>query len=495
MWPGWQKGFKSPVFTGLFHQFQAFSDVSPKPKHPMSTDVNKTSHSSPSSWREFPITHQPVYPDQDQLQAVESRLCALPPLVFAQEIRDLKQNLANVAAGKGFVLQAGDCAESFAEFSANKIKDTFKVLLQMAVVLTFGGRRPVTKIARVAGQFAKPRSADFEEINGVSLPSFRGDIINAADADPGARIPDPERMLRAYNQSASTLNLLRAFAQGGLADLHQVHRWNMSFVEASPGKERYLKMSERIEDALGFMEVCGITSQTAPSIRETQLFTSHEALLLNYEEALSRIDSFTGRCYNCSAHFVWIGERTRQLDHAHVEFFKHIENPIGVKIGPATRPDDLLRLIDALNPVNEPGRLTLITRMGADKLPEVLPRLVRAVQKEGSNVVWSSDPMHGNTVKSSSGFKTRQFDDILSELNRFFAVHQAEGSYPGGIHLEMTGEHVTECTGGAYKIADSDLATRYLTSCDPRLNADQVLELAYLITDAMKQARPEDLSQ
>ncbi|MBT8436103.1 MAG: 3-deoxy-7-phosphoheptulonate synthase class II [Gammaproteobacteria bacterium] len=454
-----------------------------------------TSHALPSSWRKFPITQQPAYPDQDQLQDVERRLRALPPLVFAQEIRDLKQNLADVAAGKGFVLQAGDCAESFAEFSANKIRDTFKVLLQMAVVLTFGGRRPVTKIARMAGQFAKPRSADFEEINGLSLPSFRGDIINAADAEPGARIPDPERMLLAYNQSASTLNLLRAFAQGGLADLHQVHRWNMSFVEASPGKERYLKMSERIEDALGFMEVCGITSQTAPSIRETQLFTSHEALLLNYEEALSRIDSFTGRCYNCSAHFVWIGERTRQLDHAHVEFFKHIENPVGVKIGPATSPDDLLRLIDALNPANEPGRLTLITRMGAHRLADALPRLVRAVQKAGSNVVWSSDPMHGNTVKSSSGFKTRQFDDILSELNQFFAVHQAEGSYPGGIHLEMTGEHVTECTGGAYKIADSDLATRYLTSCDPRLNADQVLELAYLITDALKQARPEDLSR
>ncbi|MBT8435027.1 MAG: 3-deoxy-7-phosphoheptulonate synthase class II [Gammaproteobacteria bacterium] len=454
-----------------------------------------TSHALPSSWRKFPITQQPAYPDQDQLQDVERRLRALPPLVFAQEIRDLKQNLADVAAGKGFVLQAGDCAESFAEFSANKIRDTFKVLLQMAVVLTFGGRRPVTKIARMAGQFAKPRSADFEEINGLSLPSFRGDIINAADAEPAARIPDPERMLLAYNQSASTLNLLRAFAQGGLADLHQVHRWNMSFVEASPGKERYLKMSERIEDALGFMEVCGITSQTAPSIRETQLFTSHEALLLNYEEALSRIDSFTGRCYNCSAHFVWIGERTRQLDHAHVEFFKHIENPVGVKIGPATSPDDLLRLIDALNPANEPGRLTLITRMGAHRLADALPRLVRAVQKAGSNVVWSSDPMHGNTVKSSSGFKTRQFDDILSELNQFFAVHQAEGSYPGGIHLEMTGEHVTECTGGAYKIADSDLATRYLTSCDPRLNADQVLELAYLITDALKQARPEDLSR
>ena len=454
-----------------------------------------TSHAEPASWRDFPILQQPDYPDQARLEDVEDQLRALPPLVFAQEIRDLKQSLASVAAGKGFVLQAGDCAESFTEFSANKIRDTFKVLLQMAVVLTFGGRRPVTKIARMAGQFAKPRSANFEEIDGHSLPSFRGDMINAADADPEARIPDPGRMLRAYNQSASTLNLLRAFAQGGFADLHQVHRWNLSFVEASPSKERYQKMSERIEDALGFMEVCGITSQNSPMIRETQLYTSHEALLLNYEEALSRIDSFTGRCYNCSAHFVWIGERTRQLDHAHVEFFKQIENPVGVKLGPTTDSDDLLRLIDALNPDNEPGRLTLITRMGADSLPEVLPGLIRAVKKEGLNVVWSSDPMHGNTVKSISGFKTRQFDDILRELNQFFEVHQAEGSYPGGIHLEMTGEHVTECTGGAYQISDSDLATRYLTSCDPRLNADQVLELAYLIADALKQAKPEEITR
>jgi 3-deoxy-7-phosphoheptulonate synthase len=456
----------------------------------MPIDASTSSDALPSSWRNFPIKQQPEYPDPAELQRVEQQLCALPPLVFAQEIRDLKQHLAQVAAGKGFLLQGGDCAESFAEFSANKIRDTFKVLLQMAVVLTFAGRRPVTKIARTAGQFAKPRSADYEEIDGVSLPSFRGDIIHAADASPAARVPDPERMLRAYNQSASTLNLLRAFAQGGLADLHQVHRWNLSFVEASPSKERYLQMSKRIEDALAFMEVCGITSETAPSIRETQLFTSHEALLLNYEEALSRIDSFTGKCYNCSAHFVWIGERTRQLDHAHVEFFKHIENPVGVKIGPTITADELLRLIEAINPDNEAGRLTLITRMGADKLPEALPGLIRAVQKEGFDVVWSSDPMHGNTVKSSSGFKTRQFDDILRELQQFFAVHQAEGTYPGGIHLEMTGEHVTECTGGAYAISDSDLATRYLTSCDPRLNADQVLELAYLIADAFKQADP-----
>lgn len=456
----------------------------------MPIDASNSSDALPSSWREFPIKQQPVYPDYDALQRVEQRLRALPPLVFAQEIRDLKKNLAQVAAGEGFLLQGGDCAESFAEFSANKIRDTFKVLLQMAIVLTFAGRRPVTKIARTAGQFAKPRSAEFEEIDGVSLPSFRGDIIHASDADPAARVPDPERMLLAYHQSASTLNLLRAFAQGGLADLHQVHRWNLSFVEASPSKERYRKMSKRIEDALAFMEVCGITSQTAPSIRETQLFTSHEALLLNYEEALSRIDSFTGKCYNCSAHFVWIGERTRQLDHAHVEFFRQIENPVGVKIGPSIRAADLLRLIEALNPDNEAGRLTLITRMGADKLPETLPGLIRAVQKQGYNVVWSSDPMHANTFKSSSGFKTRQFDDILRELQQFFAVHQAEGTYPGGIHLEMTGEHVTECTGGAYAITDSDLATRYLTSCDPRLNADQVLELAYLIADALKHAEP-----
>ncbi len=440
-----------------------------------------------SSWREFPIRQQPEYPDAARLEDVESRLRTLPPLVFVQEIRDLKQNLAQVAAGNGFLLQGGDCAESFAEFSADKIRDTFKVLLQMAIVLTFAGRRPVTKIARTAGQFAKPRSADFEEIDGIRLPSFRGDIIHASEPSLEARIPDPERMLQAYHQSASTLNLLRAFAQGGLADLQQVHRWNMSFVEASPSKKRYQKMSQRIKDALDFMEVCGITSQNTPMLRETQLFTSHEALLLNYEEALSRHDALSGRSYNCSAHFVWIGERTRQLDHAHVEFFKNIDNPIGVKIGPAIDSDELLRLVEALNPANEAGRLTLITRMGADRLGEVLPPLVRAVQRAGFDVVWSSDPMHGNTVRSSTGFKTRQFDAVLRELQQFFAVHRAEGTYPGGIHLEMTGEHVTECTGGAWQISDSDLATRYLTSCDPRLNADQVLELAFLIADTLNQ--------
>ena len=444
------------------------------------------SEKTPSSWRQFPIKQQPKYPDQEELEQTEARLRRLPPLVFAQEIRDLKQNLGEISTGHGLLLQGGDCAESFADFSANSIRDTFKVLMQMAVVLTFAGRCPVTKIARMSGQFAKPRSSDFENIDGVALPSYRGDIINGPDFISTERIPDPRRMLEAYHQSASTLNLLRAFAQGGLADLHQVNRWNMSFIEANPSKARYQRLSDRIEDALSFMEVCGITSKTSAAIRETQLFTSHEALLLNYEEALSRIDSFTGLHYNCSAHFVWIGERTRQLDHAHVEFFRHIENPVGVKLGPDISADELLRLIDALNPENEAGRLTLITRMGADKLETNLPRLIRAVQGEGRKVVWSSDPMHGNTVTSSSGYKTRQFDDILRELNQFFAVHRAEGSYPGGIHLEMTGQHVTECTGGAYRILDSDLSARYLTQCDPRLNADQVLELAYLIADTLK---------
>ena len=447
-----------------------------------------TSESKPSSWRKFPIKQQPVYPDLDRLEQVEQKLGNYPPLVFAQEIRDLKQHLAAVSEGRGFLLQGGDCAESFADFHANRIRDTFKVLLQMAVVLTFAGRRPVTKIARTAGQFAKPRSVDYEEIDGLSLPSYRGDIINAVEPTLEARTPDPTRMLDAYHQSASTLNLLRAFAQGGLADLHQVHGWNMSFVKANPSRERYQDMSDRIEDALHFMEVCGITSQTAPSIRETQLFTSHEALLLNYEEALTRIDSFTGKRYNCSAHFVWIGERTRQIDHAHVEFFKQIENPVGVKIGPTIDRDDLMRLIDALNPENEAGRLTLITRMGANKIADQLPGLVRAVQQEGRNLVWSCDPMHGNTVKASNGYKTRQFDDIMRELRQFFAVHQAEGTYPGGIHLEMTGENVTECTGGAYQISDSDLSTRYLTRCDPRLNANQVLELAFLVADSLKES-------
>jgi 3-deoxy-7-phosphoheptulonate synthase len=452
-------------------------------------DADKLHNQSLNSWRKFPIKQQPAYQDSAKLENIEAQLRAYPPLVFAQEIRDLKAELAEVSEGKRLLLQGGDCAESFNEFGANKIRDTFKVLLQMAVVLTFGGLKPVTKVARMAGQFAKPRSADEETIDGVSLPSYRGDIINGPDFTSDARIPDPDRMLQAYHQSASTLNLLRAFAQGGLADLHQVHEWNMSYIRSNPAVARYETMSHRIQDALNFMEVCGINSQTAPTLRETQLFTSHEALLLNYEEALSRTDSLTGKVYNCSAHFVWIGERTRQLDHAHIEFFKQIRNPIGVKIGPSISSDELLKLIDALNPDNTPGRLTLITRMGADVLLEKLPELVRSVKNGGRSVVWSSDPMHGNTVKSNSGYKTRKFDDIIRELRQFFEVHHAEGSHPGGIHLEMTGEHVTECTGGSFEITDSDLSSRYQTSCDPRLNADQVVELAYLMADSLNQVK------
>ncbi|NTS76982.1 3-deoxy-7-phosphoheptulonate synthase class II [Catenovulum sp. SM1970] len=441
---------------------------------------------SPESWRNFPILQQPTYPDAQQVAEVEAQLAKYPPLVFAEEIRDLRRSLADVANGKAFLLQGGDCAESFSEFNAPKIRDTFKTILQMAVVMTFSGECPIVKVARMAGQYAKPRSADMEKRGEVELPSYRGDIINGFDFTPEARIPDPHRMVTAYNQSAATLNLLRAFAQGGLADLHQVNRWNMSFVESNPRKEQYQDMAQRIQQTLTFMETCGISADNTAAIRETQLFTSHEALLLNYEQALTRRDTLTDLWYDCSAHMVWIGERTRQLDHAHIEYFRGINNPIGVKVGPGMDPDDLIRLIDALNPENDAGRLTLITRMGAETLPEKLPALVRKVQQEGRKVVWSSDPMHGNTVSSSTGYKTRNFDAILSEIRHFFAVHKAEGSYAGGIHLEMTGQHVTECTGGAYQISDADLSTAYQTQCDPRLNADQVLELAFLVSESLK---------
>lgn len=444
---------------------------------------------SPSSWRDFPIAQQPHYQDQAALYAVEQQLASFPPLVFAEETRALHKSLADVAQGKAFLLQGGDCAESFSDFSAANIRDTFKVLLQMAVVLTFGGKCPIVKVARMAGQYAKPRSADLETINGVTLPSYRGDIINSFEFTEQARLPDPERLVKAYYQSAATLNLLRAFAQGGLADLHQVHRWNMSFVASSPVKTRYQEMAERIQEALQFMDVVGINSESAPTIRETSLYTSHEALLLNFEQALTRRDHLTGDWYDCSAHFVWIGERTRQLDHAHIEFFRGIKNPIGVKIGPGMKEDDLIQLIDAVNPDNTAGRLTLITRMGADNLADKLPALVRRVQQEGRSVVWSSDPMHGNTVKANNGYKTRDFDSILREIKQFFAIHQAEGSHAGGVHLEMTGQHVTECTGGAYGLSEDDLSQRYRTQCDPRLNADQVLELSFNIADALKAAK------
>lgn len=441
------------------------------------------------SWREKPILQQPDYASPAELQAVEQQLKQFPPLVFAEEIRALRKNLAAVSQGKGFLLQGGDCAESFADFNAPKIRDTFKVILQMAIVMTFAGSCPVTKVARMAGQYAKPRSSGTETIDGVELPIYRGDIINGSDFTAAARRPDPQRMIQAYHHSAATLNLLRAFAQGGLADLHKVHKWNMSFVAANPLKEKYLEVAEQIQSALQFMEVLGINSDTNATIHETQLFTSHEALLLSYEEALTRIDTLTGLPYDCSAHMVWIGERTRQPDHAHVEFMRGIHNPLGVKIGPTTEPDDVIRLLDILNPQNEPGRMTLITRMGANNLANNLPKILRRVKAEGRHVVWSSDPMHGNTVKAENGLKTRNFDAIHTELREFFAVHHAEGTYPGGVHLEMTGEDVTECTGGAYQISEHDLTQRYKTQCDPRLNADQVLELAFLVADSLRDAR------
>ena len=444
---------------------------------------------NPNSWRELPIQQQPKYPDQEILKSVEGQLKTAPPLVFAEETRSLFKQLEDVCEGRAFLLQGGDCAESFSDFNAANIRDTFKTILQMAVVLTYGGKCPVVKIARMAGQYAKPRSADLETIDGVSLPSYRGDIVNSFEFTEEARIPDPQRLMKAYHNSAATLNLLRAFAQGGLADLHQVNRWNMGFVAANPQKERFQQLADKIQDALEFMEVCGINSTIAPSLKETDLYTSHEALLLGYEEALTRRDHLSGDWYDCSAHFVWIGERTRQLDHAHIEFFKGIKNPIGVKVGPGMDPDDLIRLIDAVNPDNIPGRLTLITRMGADVLPEKLPALVRRVQQEGRKVIWSSDPMHGNTEKATSGYKTRSFDNIMREISQFFAVHKSEGSYAGGVHLEMTGQHVTECTGGAYGLSDDDLAQRYKTQCDPRLNADQVLEVGFLVADLLKDAR------
>src|SRR5579883_1753236 len=444
---------------------------------------------TPDSWRSKPIVQVPTYPDPAALARAEATLAAMPPLVFAGEARRLKAQLGRVAAGEAFLLQGGDCAESFAEFNANTIRDTFRVLLQMAVALTFAGAMPVVKMARLAGQFTKPRSEPTEKQGDVELPSYRGDMVNGLAFDPEQRIPDPERMVRAYNQSAATLNLLRAFAQGGYADLHQVHRWTLGFVEQSAQGKRYESLAQEIDRALAFMAACGITGDTTPQIRETDLFTSHEALLLPYEQALTRIDSTTGDWYDVSAHFVWIGDRTRQPGGAHVEFLRGIKNPIGLKCGPSLPVDDLLRLIDTLNPTNEPGRLTLIARMSADKVEEKLPPLVRAVAREGKVVGWVCDPMHGNTVKSATGYKTRPFDRILAEVRGFFAVHAAEGTHPGGVHFEMTGQDVTECTGGAQAITDSGLSLRYHTHCDPRLNGAQSLELAFLIAEELQRLR------
>ena len=443
---------------------------------------------SRDSWRSKPIEQVPVYPDAAALAAVEKTLQNYPPLVFAGEARRLKAQLAKVSEGKAFLLQGGDCAESFAEFHPNNIRDTFRVLLQMAVVLTFGGALPIVKVGRLAGQFAKPRSSPDETINGVTLPSYRGDNINGMEFTSAARIPDPARMVQAYNQSAATLNLLRAFAQGGYADLHKVHQWTLGFTGTEQAAE-YARFANRIQETLEFMEACGLTGETVPQIRETEFYTSHEALLLPYEEALTRNDSTTGQWYGCSAHFLWIGERTRQLDHAHVEFMRGIQNPIGVKAGPKTTPDELLGLIDALNPQNEAGRLTVITRMGAERLSEHLPVLLRAIAREGKKVVWVCDPMHANTIKAASGYKTRPFDKILAEVKAFFAVHRAEGTHPGGVHFEMTGTDVTECTGGSQGVTEASLGDRYHTHCDPRLNAAQALELAFLMAQNLRDER------
>ncbi|QOG11669.1 class II 3-deoxy-7-phosphoheptulonate synthase [Arcobacter sp. FWKO B] len=447
---------------------------------------------SPNSWRNFPIKQQPTYKDLEKLKKVEDELASYPPLIFAGEARSLKAKLADVVDGKAFLLQGGDCAESFNAFNAANIKDLFKVMMQMAVVLTFSGGCPVVKVGRVAGQFAKPRSADDETIDGITLPSYRGDIINDIDFTEKARNPKAKKLLKAYNQSAATLNLLRAFARGGMADLHQVHSWNLDFIKDHPLGLKYEEIATKISEALNFMESCGITSANTPQLTQTTLYTSHEALLLNYEQALTRRDSLTGDWYDCSAHMLWIGDRTRELDGAHIEFFRGIKNPIGVKVGPSMKADELLRLIDKLNPENEAGRLNLIVRMGAEKIGDMFPSLLKAVESEGKKVLWSSDPMHGNTTKASSGYKTRDFEAILSEVKQFFQIHNAQGSYAGGIHLEMTGQNVTECTGSqSCPISQDTLGDRYHTQCDPRLNADQALELSFMIAETLKHSRKQ----
>ncbi|MBI3418607.1 MAG: 3-deoxy-7-phosphoheptulonate synthase class II [Proteobacteria bacterium] len=450
---------------------------------------------TPETWKAKGALQQPDYPDPKAVDAVVDRLKNYPPLVFAGEARRLKAALARVAQGNAFLLQGGDCAESFAEFHPNNIRDTFRVILQMAIVLTFGASTPIVKVGRMAGQFAKPRSEPQEVQNGQSLPSYKGDIINGMDFDAKTRVPDPERMVQAYNQSAATLNLLRAFAQGGYADLHKVHQWTLNFVESSPAGAKYRDLANRLDETLQFMEACGLTSENVPQLRETDFFTSHEALLLPYEQALTRIDSTTGDWYDVSAHLLWIGDRTRQPDGAHVEFMRGVKNPLGLKCGPSMNTDELLRLIDILNPENEPGRLTLIARMGSDKVAEKLPPLLRAVKKEGRMVAWASDPMHGNTVKTAAGIKTRPFDRIMNEVRGFFSVCEAESVHAGGVHLELTGRDVTECLGGAVAISESNLGDRYDTHCDPRLNASQAIELAFSLAEFLKARRQGKAAQ
>ena len=438
-----------------------------------------------NSWKNYPAKHLPEYQDQKELDLVLSKLKNYPPLVFAGETRSLKKSLAQVVEGKAFLLQGGDCAESFAEFHPNNIRDTFKAILQMSLVLTHSASLPVIKLGRIAGQFSKPRSSPHEVKDNKKLPSYLGDNINGMEFTESARIPDAKRLFRAYSQSASTLNLIRAFSQGGFADLRQVHLWNLGFInEQTNGK--YQAIEDKISDALSFMEACGINPDTNRRLRTVNFYTSHEALLLPFEESMTRIDSTTGEYHDTSAHFVWIGDRTRQPDGAHVEFCRGIKNPIGLKCGPSLKTDELIKLCNILNPENEPGRLTLISRFGHDSADKFLPTLIRAVKKEGLKVVWSCDPMHGNTIKAATGFKTRPFDNVLKEVKDVFAIHQSEGTYAGGLHVEMTGQDVTECTGGAQKISDDDLQNRYRTHCDPRLNASQALELAFLISEEIK---------
>ena len=441
---------------------------------------------TPDSWREFPIKQQPTYQDKDQLEKVEELLSSYPPLIFAGEARSLKEQLAAAGRGEAFLLQGGDCAESFSDFSADTIKNLFKLVLQMSVVLTYSTGKPVIKVGRIAGQFAKPRSSDFESKDGVELPSYRGDIINGMEFTQKARIPNPHNMIKAYNQASATQNLLRAFARGGLADLNKVHRWNLDFIEGNELGERYDELSNQIDASMKFMAACGLNSNLLPQLNQTTLYTSHEALLLNYEEALTRKDTETDEWYNCSAHMLWIGDRTRELTGAHIEYFRGINNPIGCKVGPSMGEDELIELIDALNPDNEEGRLNLIVRMGAGEIREYFPKLLKRVRDEGRNVVWSCDPMHGNVEKSSSGYKTRDFSNILSEVEQFFTIHKEMGTIAAGIHLEMTGNDVTECTGStSCAITAEGLGNRYHTQCDPRLNASQALELSFMLSDTI----------
>ena len=443
---------------------------------------------SPSSWRKKDALHMPKYLDETHLNNTLEKISKFPPLVFAGEARLLKEKLSDVAQGKAFLLQGGDCAESFADFHPDNIRDTFKVILQMAVVLTFGASCPIVKVGRIAGQFAKPRSSATETINNVELESYKGDIINGIDFNEKERNPDPDRLIQAYNQSASTLNLLRAFSQGGFANLSKIHQWNLNFVKGE-NATKFQEISNRIDECLSFMEACGINDNSVRQLNETDFFTSHEALLLQYEEALTRIDSTSGKWYDVSAHMLWVGDRTRQIDGAHIEFLRGIENPIGIKVGPSTKTDELIKILDALNPSNEGGKITLICRMGHEKVGNILPNIIKSIQKAGKNVVWTCDPMHGNTIKSNTGYKTRPLKDIISEIHQFFQIHRTEGTYPGGVHLEMTGQDVTECMGGLQEITDEDLQNRYHTYCDPRLNASQSLELAFLLSDFLKEEK------